>query len=98
VTPQNDDVLERRIGWILRAGVIASSTLLGAGVLLSFLSPAYVGQAILRAGLVVLVATPIARVAASAVSYFVSKDWMFVALTTVVLLELAAAVAAAIAG
>ena len=113
--PRDDDALERRLGWILRGGVIASSALLITGLVLT-LGPAVVGRgfspaiparvhvgqgfslALLRAGLVVLLATPIARVAASAISYAVSKDWLFVILTSVVLLELAAAVFAAITG
>jgi uncharacterized membrane protein len=94
----SDDVrLETRLGWILRSGVIASSVILIAGLILSFTpAPAFVGAGLLRAGLVVLLATPIARVVASALSYFLSRDWLFVGLTSVVLLELGAAVVAAL--
>jgi uncharacterized membrane protein len=98
---RDDDALERRLGWVLRGGVIASFVLLAAGLILSLLG-SVVGHGlslgVIRAGVVVLIATPIARVAASAISYVVSKDWLFVALTSIVLLELAAAVIAAISG
>ena len=102
---RNDDALERHLGWILRGGVIASSVLLGAGLVFWLLlavgargtGPA-VADGLIRAGLVVLLATPITRVAASAISYVVSKDWTFVILTSVVLVELALAVIAAITG
>ncbi|HEX4348043.1 MAG TPA: DUF1634 domain-containing protein [Vicinamibacterales bacterium] len=93
----NDDALERRLGWVLRGGVIASSALLVAGLVLTFAErDSRPGPALIRAGLVVLLATPITRVAASAISYVLSKDWLFVVLTSVVLIELAAAVLAAI--
>lgn len=95
MTERDNDTLEVRLGWILRGGVIASSALLIVGLLLS-LAGAGLSPAILRAGLVVLLATPIARVAASTLSYLLSKDWLFVILTSIVLLELAVAVLAAI--
>ena len=97
MTSAKDDTLERRLGWILRGGVVASTALLAIGLVLSFL-PAGMSFApmLLQAGLVLLVATPIARVAASAVSYLIAGDWLFVVLTTIVLVELGAAVAAAI--
>lgn len=108
MTRPNDDGLERRLGWILRGGVIASSALLAAGLVLSVAHGFGVGTSgpllerlgatLIRAGVIVLLATPIARVAASAISYVVSRDWMFVVLTSVVLIELAAAVVAAISG
>jgi uncharacterized membrane protein len=96
---RNDVRLETRLGWILRAGVIASSVTLVAGLILSFTpAPAFVGAGLLRAGLVMLIATPIARVAASAISYVLSGDWLFVGLTGIVLVELGAAVIAALQG
>jgi uncharacterized membrane protein len=92
---RNDERLERVLARILRVGVLVSSACLLAGLAFSYAPlPAAVGAAFLRAGLVLLLATPITRVAASAVSYLVSRDWLFVGLTTVVLVELLAAVLA----
>jgi uncharacterized membrane protein len=89
----NDERLERVLARILRGGMLLSSACLLAGVALSYAPiPPALGAALLRAGLVLLLATPITRVAASAINYLVSRDWLFVALTTVVLVELLAAV------
>ena len=96
--PSNDIALETRLGVILRAGVYASSTCLAAGLLLSLMAPGLAALAgwLLTAGLVMLLATPVARVAASVVVYGLQRDWTFFALTGLVLLELAAGIVAAL--
>ena len=43
------------------------------------------GRAIITLGLLVLIATPVVRVATSIVVYVVQRDWAFVVLTTLVL-------------
>jgi uncharacterized membrane protein len=48
------------------------------------------GLAVVAAGLMVLIATPILRVAGSVVGFAVERDWVYVALTTFVLLALLA--------
>ncbi len=45
-------------------------------------------QAVITLGLLLLIATPVARVAVSIVAFAVERDWRFVAITTVVLLIL----------
>ena len=45
-------------------------------------------QAVIALGLLLLIATPVARVAVSIVAFAVERDWRFVAITTVVLLIL----------
>jgi uncharacterized membrane protein len=91
--------LERLIAVILRAGVALSSCGLGAGLLLTLTGTAPATAAILlTAGILVLFATPVARVVASLVAYVAARDWTFALLTAVVLLELAAGVAAALHG
>jgi len=93
---KNDDGLERIIGRVLLVGVVTASVCLAAGLVLS-LVPAFSRPAdvLLAAGLIVLLGTPIARVAASVVVYIAERDWLFVALTCTVLVELGAAVVAA---
>jgi uncharacterized membrane protein len=49
-------------------------------------------RALLSTGLVLLMATPAARVALSAVSYARRRDWRFVVLTLIVFLQLVASV------
>jgi len=94
-----DRQLERGIGRVLRAGVAASSLCLAAGLVLSVLggAPLMAGR-LLTAGLVILLATPPSRVVLSVVEYLRERDWLFAAITLVVVAELAASALAAIRG
>jgi uncharacterized membrane protein len=89
--------LERVIGVVLRAGVIVSSTCLAVGLLLSLATGGGAASAVLlNVGIVVLLATPLARVIVSTVQYLNERDWAFATLTFVVLLELVASAVAAL--
>lgn len=44
------------------------------------------GAAIIQFGVVILIATPVARVAFSAISFLIEKDYMYVVITLIVLL------------
>lgn len=78
--------LERILGRVLAAGALTSTTLLAAGLMLSLAAPSSPLSARLTAiGLVVLIATPFARVVASVVEYARQRDWVFVLLTATVL-------------
>lgn len=96
--PQPGDArLEERLGAVLRVGVRASTAFLAAGLLLSFAGfGANLSALLLTIGLMTLVATPVARVLVSAIVYFAQRDWLFAALTAIVLLELMASVVAAL--
>ena len=89
--------LEHIIGVVLRAGVTLSSICLGVGLALS-LVPATAGAAaiLLHTGVIVLLATPVSRVLVSVVEYASARDWAFVTLTVIVLLELMASAVAAL--
>src|SRR5262245_8422580 len=89
--------LEELIGGVLRAGVIASSICLGAGVVVSLIgtAPAF-ANALLQTGIVVLLATPVARVLVSIIDYAQQRDWRFTLLTLIVLVELLASAVAAL--
>jgi len=89
--------LEKLIGIVLRAGVIISSTCLAVGLLLSLATGGGgLASVLLNAGIVVLLATPLARVVVSTVQYVSERDWTFATLTFVVLLELVASAVAAL--
>ena len=89
--------LERLIGIVLRGGVIVSSVCLAAGLLLSLATgDGGVAGFLLNAGIIVLLATPLARVVVSTVQYVSERDWRFATLTFVVLLELIASAVAAL--
>ena len=87
--------LERTIGLVLRVGVTASSIALAAGLILALLE-APGAQWLLRIGILTLLGTPVARVMASIAEYVAERDWRFVALTAIVLIELLASAVAAL--
>jgi uncharacterized membrane protein len=97
VRASNDARLESRIGQTLRTGVTASTVCLAVGLVVSLFTPYdAAAQWLMVAGLVLLMATPVARVAATVVEYAVERDWPFFVLTSIVLVELAAGVVAAL--
>jgi uncharacterized membrane protein len=88
--------LELAIGVVLRLGVGASSVLLAVGLLLTLVhGPDGVALLVLRIAILVLLATPAARVVISMAEYVRERDWVFVALTLTVLLTLAGSVVVA---
>ena len=90
--------LECIIGRVLRVGVAASSACLTVGLALSFLGGFAPGVAggLLQIGILVLLATPVARVVVSIAQYVSDRVWAFAALTASVLVELMASAAAAL--
>lgn len=61
----------------LRAGVAVSTGLLAAGLCLALASPGIVATMLLQTGLIVLMATPMARVLISCAEYVRQRDWFF---------------------
>ena len=90
-----DEALEALIGRVLRIGVTVSSVCLAVGLLLSIVQPG-AGGTLLNVGILVLIATPAARVVLSIVEYAAARDWTFTLLTTIVLLELVGGAVAAV--
>jgi uncharacterized membrane protein len=88
--------LERLIGVVLRAGVAVSSVCMSAGLLLSLAGVGRAASALMQIGILVLLATPAARVAVSVVEYAIERDWRFATLTVIVLGELIASAVAAL--
>lgn len=81
--------LERVLGKILGWGVAASTTLLASGLLLQLLGLLPSASATLtHAGLMALIATPVARVVVSVIEYVLDRDWPFAAMTAAVLIIL----------
>jgi len=95
--PLSVEQLERILGRVLGVGVAASTSCLTAGLLMTFaFGKTRVAGALLSVGIVVLLATPVARVAVSSVGYARRRDWLFVTLTLIVLSELLASIIAAL--
>ncbi len=91
--------LESRLGHLLTIGSSVSTLLLTAalGVWLLGLGAAIV-QTLITIGLLILVATPIARVAVSVVGFAWQREWRYVLMTLIVLATLAGSVAVALRG
>ena len=89
--------LERVVAGVLGAGLSISLILLAFGLALALIqfAPAAAEQ-LLRTGLIVLMATPMARVVASAASYAIEGDWKFFFIALSVLAVLAISVITAL--
>jgi len=89
--------LERTIAAVLRAGVAASSVCLALGLVASIVTgQSELSRILMHTGLIVLFATPVARVVVSIAEYVRERDWTFATLTTIVLIELLASAVAAL--
>jgi len=96
MTASQSPHLEQQVGRVLRAGVAVSSACLVAGLLLSLAGAAAIANLLLQTGIVVLLATPVARVFVSILDYAQQGDWKFTLLTAIVLVELLASAVAAL--
>ena len=92
---QRMEDLEAMMGRLLRIGVLTSTALLVAGLLISIAGIGDLAHGLLSAAVIILLATPAARVVMSIVEYVRERDWLFVTLTMIVLLTLTGSVAAA---
>ena len=91
--------LEIAVGRVLRLGIRATTVCLSVGLALAMLGVAIdLTGTLLTVGLVLLLATPAARVVVSIADYARERDWLFLAFTLVVLLELAGSVIVALSG
>jgi uncharacterized membrane protein len=91
--------LELAIGRLLRFGIRATTLCLSVGLGMMAAGVGLdVALALLSLGLLLLLATPVARVVISILDYARQRDWLFFVLTVVVLLELAASVVLAMYG
>lgn len=89
----SDFAIEHRLGRVLGIGSVISTTLLAAGLLAFFLAPSLpVTGWLLNAGLLLLMATPVARVIVATLGYFLNRDWLFAVLAFLVLAVLTAGV------
>lgn len=85
-----DARLERWLGTTLGLGTLIATALLAVGLFLELAAVAPGWSALLsQAGLIILMATPVARVVISVAEYAAQRDWPFMALTLAVLAMLA---------
>ena len=84
------------VGRALTLGITASSICLGAGLLTSAAGLDRLAGVLLPAGLLILMATPAAGIAVTALVYTRQREWLFAGLTLVVIAEILASVLAAL--
>lgn len=90
-----DTQLEILIGRVLRLGVMTSTVCLAIGLALALVHQPQ-APLLLDAGILLLIATPAARVVLSIVEYAIARDRVFLILTSIVFLELIAGAIAAL--
>lgn len=72
------------LGHFLRWGVLTSAAILVAGLVAGYIAPDW-SASVTRAGIVLLIALPIARVAVTLVIFFIQRDFIYVGITAFVL-------------
>lgn len=95
-TRRAPDTLEVLLGRVLGAGVMFSTIALAAGLVAALVvKTGRLTNALLTTGVLMLIATPVARVVVSSITYVRRRDWTFAVLTLIVLAELIASIVAA---
>ena len=89
---------ERTLGRVLSVGTRVSTALLAAGLVTALFGVGPASRALLGAGLLVLMSTPIARVAVSVAEFARGREWWFVLCTLVVLALLVGSLIVALHG
>jgi uncharacterized membrane protein len=80
------------IGWTIRLGLAISACILVAGSAFSYYGNGNLGIELTYAGVIILIATPVTRVAMSIALFSKSRNWLYVAITTVVFINLMIAI------
>jgi uncharacterized membrane protein len=89
--------MEKVLGRVLGVGLAISIVVLLVGLPLTLAGAApAAADRILRVGLMILMATPVARVATAAIEYAMERDWAFLAITLSVLAVLFGSLLAAL--
>jgi hypothetical protein len=86
------------LGRVLTAGTRVSTALLGAGLVIAIAGAWQPAHRLLTAGLLVLMATPIARVAVATFEFARGREWWLVLATGFVLALLAGSLIVALSG
>lgn len=81
----DDPELRARTSLLLRGGAALGGTLLAGGLLQALLGRPEPAAAWIKPGIVVMITTPVARVALIAVGFGLNRQWRFCAVSTAVL-------------
>ncbi len=72
---------DRVVAWVLRVGAFGCFFIMLAGLLVGFVVPGRVPQEIERAGVLLMLATPVVRVLVAGVLFLREKDWKYGAIS-----------------
>jgi uncharacterized membrane protein len=72
---------DRVVAWVLRVGAFGCFFIMLAGLLIALLIPGRLPLAIERAGVLLMLATPVVRVVVAGVLFLREKDWKYGAIS-----------------
>lgn len=90
--------MEMVLARLLRIGSILAAILLAAGIAAMLMNGASCAPHLIKAGLIVLLLTPVSRVLVAALVFAKEKDWLFALFCLIVLCSLAVGVRLGVCG
>lgn len=87
-----ENPIEMVLARLLRLGSLVAAALLALGIAMMLLGQTELAPKLITAGLLVLLGTPILRVAAASVIFVKERDWHFALFSLVVLCAMAAGI------
>ena len=72
---------DRVVALVLRVGAFGCFFIMLAGLIVGFFVPGRIPQEIERAGVLLMLATPVVRVLVAGVLFLLEKDWKFAAIS-----------------
>lgn len=91
-TPSPHEPIELTLARLLRIGSFIAAVLIAVGIFFMLLGRELIASRLITAGLIVLLATPIMRVATAGLIFVREKDWRFACFCLVVICALAAGI------
>ena len=79
---------DRTVGWVLRVGAFGCFFIMLAGLITGLFVSGHLSLKIERAGVLLMLATPVVRVLVTCVLFFREKDWKYGSISLGVLLIL----------
>jgi uncharacterized membrane protein len=76
-----EPAFDRAVALVLRVGAFGCFFIMLAGLLVGFFVPGRIPQEIERAGVLMMLATPVVRVLVAGVLFLREKDWKFAAIS-----------------
>lgn len=82
---ERNHATDRAVSWTLRMGAVGSFALIVLGLLLGAVQPEATALAVVKAGTLLLLATPVLRIVVSLFAFARKKEWKYVLISMGVL-------------